>query len=80
MRNDRPYRPIRINHITIQKGGGSATAARRTGASCREKTCFGSNLETRFVSEIGPAAAVEFRSTGQPEGYSYSNIYSKGLS
>lgn len=35
--NDRPYRPIRINHIAIQKGGGSATAARRTGAAAAKK-------------------------------------------
>jgi len=35
--NDRPYRPIRINHIAIQKGGGGATAARRTGAAASKK-------------------------------------------
>jgi len=35
--NDRPYRPIRINHIAVQKGGGSATAARRTGATAAKK-------------------------------------------
>ena len=35
--NDRPYRPIKINHIAIQKGGGSATAAKRTGATAAKK-------------------------------------------
>jgi len=35
--NDRPYRPIRINHIAIQKGGSSATTARRTGATAAKK-------------------------------------------
>ena len=35
--NDRPYRPIRINHIAIQKGGGSATAAKRAGAPTAKK-------------------------------------------
>jgi hypothetical protein len=25
--NDRPYRPIKINHITIQKPSGAATSA-----------------------------------------------------
>ena len=35
--NDRPYRPIRINHIAIQKAGGSATAARRAGATAAKK-------------------------------------------
>ena len=35
--NDRPYRPIKINHIAIQKGGGSATAAKRAGATAAKK-------------------------------------------
>ena len=34
--NDRPYRPIRINHITIQKGGSTA-AAKPAGASAVKK-------------------------------------------
>ena len=32
-----PYRPIKINHIAIQKGGGSATAAKRTGSTAAKK-------------------------------------------
>lgn len=35
--NDRPYRPIKINHISIQKAGGSATAAKRPSASAAKK-------------------------------------------
>jgi peptidyl-prolyl cis-trans isomerase A (cyclophilin A) len=35
--NDRPYRPIKINHIAIQKAGGSATAAKRAGAPAAKK-------------------------------------------
>ena len=35
--NDRPYRPIKINHIAIQKAGGSATAAKRPGATAVKK-------------------------------------------
>ena len=35
--NDRPYRPIKINHIAIQKGGGSGTAAKRAGAPAAKK-------------------------------------------
>jgi peptidyl-prolyl cis-trans isomerase A (cyclophilin A) len=35
--NDRPYRPIKINHIAIQKGGSGATAARRPGATTAKK-------------------------------------------
>ena len=35
--NDRPYRPIKINHIAIQKAGGSATAAKRPGATAAKK-------------------------------------------
>ena len=69
----------RINHIAIQKGGSSATQPGGPEPLPR-KNLFGSNLETRFVSKIATLAAVEFRSTGQPEGYSYSNIYSKGIS
>jgi peptidyl-prolyl cis-trans isomerase A (cyclophilin A) len=30
--NDRPYRPIKINHITIQKSGGTAAKPASTGA------------------------------------------------
>jgi peptidyl-prolyl cis-trans isomerase A (cyclophilin A) len=36
--NDRPYRPIRINHIAIQKGAGSATTTRRAGATAAKKS------------------------------------------
>jgi len=37
--NDRPYRPMRINHIAIQKGGSSAMAAKPPGAaSARKRT------------------------------------------
>ena len=35
--NDRPYRPIRINHIAIQKGGSSTTTTKRAGASAAKK-------------------------------------------
>jgi peptidyl-prolyl cis-trans isomerase A (cyclophilin A) len=35
--NDRPYRPIKINHIAIQKAGGSATTAKRAGATAAKK-------------------------------------------
>jgi peptidyl-prolyl cis-trans isomerase A (cyclophilin A) len=35
--NDRPYRPIRINHIAIQKGGSSTTTTTRAGASAAKK-------------------------------------------
>jgi peptidyl-prolyl cis-trans isomerase A (cyclophilin A) len=35
--NDRPYRPIRINHITIQKSGGSAVSAKPAGAAAAKK-------------------------------------------
>jgi peptidyl-prolyl cis-trans isomerase A (cyclophilin A) len=35
--NDRPYRPIRINHIAIQKSGGSATSAKPAGAAAVKK-------------------------------------------
>ncbi len=34
--NDRPYRPIRINHIAIQKGGSGATAAKPAGAPAKK--------------------------------------------
>jgi hypothetical protein len=37
--NDRPYRPIKINHITIQKAGGAvkhtATAAKKPGTTTK---------------------------------------------
>ena len=32
-RGDRPFRPIKINHITIQKAGASAATAKSTGAA-----------------------------------------------
>ncbi|HZQ94725.1 MAG TPA: peptidylprolyl isomerase [Candidatus Sulfotelmatobacter sp.] len=34
--NDRPYRPIRINHIAIQKGGGSASTAKPAATRARK--------------------------------------------
>jgi peptidyl-prolyl cis-trans isomerase A (cyclophilin A) len=36
--NDRPYRPIRINHITISKSGSSASAAKPAGRTAAKKT------------------------------------------
>jgi peptidyl-prolyl cis-trans isomerase A (cyclophilin A) len=35
--NDRPYRPIRINHIAIQKGGSSAMSAKPAGTASAKK-------------------------------------------
>jgi peptidyl-prolyl cis-trans isomerase A (cyclophilin A) len=35
--NDRPYRPIKINHIAIQKSGSSATASKPAGAATPKK-------------------------------------------
>ena len=35
--NDRPYRPIKINHISIQKNGGSAASAKPAGVAARKK-------------------------------------------
>lgn len=36
--NDRPYRPIRINHITISKSGSSASAAKPAGTAAKKPT------------------------------------------
>lgn len=35
--NDRPYRPIRINHITIQKSGGSTASSKPRGPAAAKK-------------------------------------------
>jgi peptidyl-prolyl cis-trans isomerase A (cyclophilin A) len=34
--NDRPYRPIRINHITIQKGGAATASAKPAGTTAKK--------------------------------------------
>jgi peptidyl-prolyl cis-trans isomerase A (cyclophilin A) len=41
--NDRPYRPIRINHIAIQKGGSSAAAPKPVGAATTKKPRTGTS-------------------------------------
>jgi peptidyl-prolyl cis-trans isomerase A (cyclophilin A) len=40
--NDRPYRPIRINHIAIQKAVGGASAAKPAGATAAKKAAAAS--------------------------------------
>lgn len=41
--NDRPYRPIHINHISIQKGGSSAAAKPATTPAARKHSTAGSS-------------------------------------
>lgn len=39
--NDRPYRPVRINHISIQKGGSRATSAKPAATGAAKKRSAG---------------------------------------
>lgn len=44
--NDRPYRPIRINHITIAKSGSSASAVKPAGRTAAKKTSTAPSSKT----------------------------------
>lgn len=44
--NDRPYRPIRINHITIQKGGSTAAAKPAEASAVKRRSTAATSSKT----------------------------------